>query len=274
MNSLVPAQAEWAIMKEQAGLLVKTGFLPASINTDAKALAIMLKGRELQIPPMQAFAQIAVIQGKPAVGAELMLALIYRKFPNAPIDIVRRDDEACIIRASRPGRKETTEFRFTTEQAKRAGLDGKQTWKQYPDKMLFWRAVSDMARALYPDCLMGCSHTPEELGAEVNGDGEVIEVKAEPIATKQLNEKPETVDGIDIPFGTPAQSTANFKGGREVYTGTDTQKAELRKIFDARDITSDEERRAIAALLTNRPMTDINKAIAEHRKPQPVVAAH
>ncbi len=193
-NSLDIGMSTWAVLKEQATMLVKSGFLPVAIKTPEAAMAIMLKGRELGIPPMQAFAQISVIQGKPAIGSELMLALIYRRFPDAPIVTDQSDATAAIITARRPGSKKTTTFSFTMDDAKRAGLLTKQTWQQYPVNMLYWRCVSNMARALFPDCLMGCSHTPEELGAEVNEEGEVIDV---PTAAAAPVAKPVVLDRYD-----------------------------------------------------------------------------
>lgn len=266
-TALVPMQGEWSIMKETAGMLVKTGFLPQAIKSPEQALAIMLKGRELQIPPMQAFAQIAVIQGKPAIGAELMLSLIYRKYPDAPIDIVRRDAEGCVIKASRPGRKQQTEFKFTLEDAKRADLMGKDNWRKYPDKMCFWRAVSDMARSLYADCLMGCSHTPEELGAEVNEEGEVVTTPVEPPRAIAA----EVVEGVEIPFGNvkraePVKAAAKKSEARKagIYTGTPEQQQIIRGILTKRGVP-DEFWAEIDERMMNRPSTDLDAVIEDVR---------
>lgn len=174
MTELQPAQ--WSMFREQAAMLVKSGMIPSSIRTPEAAIAIMLKGRELGIPPMQAFAQISVINGKPAIGAELMLARIYERYPNAEIDIVRREADGCEIQARRNPKRKMTSFKFDLEDAKRAGVLGKDSWAKYPRAMFYWRAVTEMARALWPECLAGASHTPEELGAEVNEDGEVIDL--------------------------------------------------------------------------------------------------
>ncbi len=193
-DSLDLSLQSWNIMKEQASMLVKSGFLPVAIKTPEAAMAIMLKGRELGIPAMQAFAHISVINGKPAIGAELMLSLIRRTYPSAPIKIKKREDDGAVILAGRPTDKpaDYTEFSFTIDNAKRAGLLGKSSWQGYPRNMCFWRAVSDMARSLYPECLMGCSHTPEELGAEVNEDGEIVDViPARTVAAKPSPEKSE-----------------------------------------------------------------------------------
>lgn len=177
---LMPAPAQWGQMMQMGDTLLKSGFLPTSIKTPAQAVAIMLKGWEMGVPAMQAFAQISVIQGKPAVGAELMLARIYERFPNADIQVIKRDAEGCHIKARRDKKRDYVDFKFELEDAKRADLMGKDNWRKYPKNMFYWRAVSDMARAMWPECLAGASHTPEELGAVVDESGEIVDVPSAP----------------------------------------------------------------------------------------------
>lgn len=184
--SLFPSEHEWAILKEQAAMVVKTGFLPTAIKTSEQAIAIALKGRELGIPPMQAFAHIHIIQGKPTVSAELMLALIFKNVPGAVVDYIQNSSESCVIAAKRPNGS-AARFSFTMEDAKRADLLGKGNWKSYPGAMLRARAIAIMARALFPDAIMGYSYTPEELGAVVDEDGEVISIPTEPSPHAKLS---------------------------------------------------------------------------------------
>lgn len=177
MSNIVPVSSyptanEFILMKEMASVLVKSGFLPTSVRTPEQCLTIMLKGRELGIGPMEAFAKISVVQGKPTIESELMLSLIYRRIPGAVIDIVTTTNEECVIEARRPNGK-TTQFRFDMEDAKTAGLHGKGPWKSYPAAMLRARCISATARALFPDALSGVSYTPEELGAPIDVDGEI-----------------------------------------------------------------------------------------------------
>lgn len=175
MSDLIVQGQTWNTMKEQATILVKSGFLPSSIKTPEQAMAIAIKGHEIGMPMMQAFSQIHVIQGKPTISAEGMNALIRKNCPGAKVEILVSDAKECKIRATRPG-EASCEFSFTIEDAKRAGLLGNPTWSKYPDAMLFARCVSVVARRVFPDCLSGISYTPEELGAQVNEEGEVINV--------------------------------------------------------------------------------------------------
>lgn len=174
-TQLVVQGSTYEAMKEQAITLVKSGFLPTSIKTPEAAMAIAIKGVEVGMPMMQSFSHINVIGGKPCISAEGMNFLIKKNCPAAKIDIVKRDHESCKISASRPG-STVTVFEFTMEDAKRAELLANPSWKKYPKNMLFARCFSDMARTLFPDCIGGISYTPEELGAQVDGDGQVIDI--------------------------------------------------------------------------------------------------
>jgi hypothetical protein len=173
--------AEWALMTQQAKVLVATGFLPAHIKTPEQALGIMLKAREINIPPMYGLSNIAVIQGKPVCNAELMLALIYRDHGDGAIVIEHSDDEACRIVYRRRTAPAAQRYAFTLEDAKRAGLLANQTWQKYPAAMLRARCISAVARMAFPDSIGGM-YTPDALGArtEVDAEGAVTLAVDEP----------------------------------------------------------------------------------------------
>ncbi len=172
-EKILPAAQGWALLKEQSEELIKSGFLPSGIKTGAQAVAIILKGREIGIPPMQALSHIHVINGKPTMSAELMLSQIMRLHPRTRISYPVRSNEQCEMKVTREGCEPST-FVFTIEDATRAGVMGNPTWKKYPRAMLHARCVSEMARSLFPDAISGISYTAEELGANVDENGEVI----------------------------------------------------------------------------------------------------
>src|SRR5690606_6627174 len=65
--------------------------------------------------------------------------------------------------------------------AQAAGVAGRGPWKAYPKAMLFARALSQGVRWHCPDVLGGTTaYVPEELGASVDGDGNVIDVESRP----------------------------------------------------------------------------------------------
>jgi hypothetical protein len=172
----------WRVLREQATMLVKTHFLPRGVDTPEKAIAIILKGRELGIPPMYALSNIAVINGKPTAGAELMLALVYRDHGDDAVRVTESSPTRCTIAYRRRGWSRHESFSFSIEDAERAGLLGKDNWQHYPAAMLRARCISAVARLAFPDTIGGL-YTPEDLGAAVSlraGDEEVIEAEVAP----------------------------------------------------------------------------------------------
>lgn len=184
--SIVPQQGSevewWNMTQQQAGMLVKTGFLPDSIKTPEQAIAIMMKGRELGIPSMYALSNIVIIKGKPTCNSELMLALIYRDHGDAAMRIVESTNEACQIAYRRARWPKEQVYAFTAQDAQRAGLMTTDTWKKYTAAMLRARCISAVARMAFPDSIAGM-YTPEELGAdvEVSDDGEYQVVTTAPV---------------------------------------------------------------------------------------------
>ncbi len=239
----------WSMMKEQGAMLVRSGFLPESIKTPEQAVTIMLKGRELGIPAMQAFSHIHVIKGKPTISAELMLALIYRECPGAKIEYLRYEADGCTIKATRPGHQPST-FTFNKADAESAQLFGKDNWKKFPRAMYRSRCISEMARSVFADCIMGCSYTPEEINPDVKVDeeGQIINV------TPEAAPKPEPE--------TPAAKASTEPRKAGVYEGRTEQQDIIQRILKTREVP-EERWDDVHKKLLGKPSTEINRVIAE-----------
>jgi len=148
---------------------------------------------------MYSCAHIVIIQGKPTMSAEVMLAMIFKNCPGTKIQYLEVTNEKCTIKASRPGGEPST-FSFSMADAKAAGLDTKENWRKYPRAMLRSRCISELARSLFPDSLSGVSYTAEELGATVNEDGEVVETKLDSNKTIQVVAAEPTVPKVAVGF--------------------------------------------------------------------------
>lgn len=176
--------AEWKVMTEQAGVLVKSQFLPKAIKTAEQALAIILTSKELGIGMMQGFRSINIISGTPTISPQLMLALIHRSGQLEEIAITD-DGQCCSVTMKRRGllphtetfsmadaaRMKTTEYINGDKQT--ISLSEKYNWKQMPVVMRKWRTVGACARVVFPDVTMGL-YTPEELGANIDAEGEIV----------------------------------------------------------------------------------------------------
>lgn len=200
-------------MMKTADTLIKSGFLPQAIKTSAQAVAIIMTGRELGIPTMQALRQINVIQGKPTMAAELMLALAYQHIPGFTYQVKKSTATECTCVFTRPGHA-AHEHTFTIADAQGLGLAGKDNWKKQPATMLRWRCISSGLRLVAPDAIAGV-YTPEEIVPDmpVNYEsGTVIEViedapREENIPTMPLNSV------LDTPIATPVQPLATDNVG-------------------------------------------------------------
>lgn len=163
----LPTLDEWNQIKEIARFAVNSGMLPSAIRTPEAAAVIALKSKELGIPLMIGFSQIYIVNGKPSMSAELIQAMARKNLPGLLINWLESTNTRCTVEVTRPERgAKPTKVIWTIEDAQKAGLAGKDIWKQYPAAMLRNRAITAALRFVCPDALMGISYTPEELGID------------------------------------------------------------------------------------------------------------
>ena len=162
---------EWAAMKEQAGMLIKTGFLPPSIKTAEQVIMIAMTGRELGIGMMEAIRGVNVIAGKPSVSPQLMLALAIRTGQMQSYDMKLVDGSA-VVTVTRKGWP-AHEVRFGKAEADAMGLTGKDNYKKQATVMYKWRALAEALRFTFPDAVSGI-YTFDEVGANMSVEGELV----------------------------------------------------------------------------------------------------
>lgn len=172
----------------------RSGMFKRYPNASA-AYVVCAFGYELGMSPVAALTSIHCVEGKPVMSGNLMLSLVYSSGTH-DVRIKRRDNTGCVIewkRKSESGVWEVLgESSFTSEDAQRAGLTTKDSWKKYPKAMYFNRAVSDGFKTYCPHLAHGHTlYTPDELGGEINEEGEMVEVvsvKATPKKSPRLDE--------------------------------------------------------------------------------------
>lgn len=171
--------SEWETYSRMALTFVSTEFVPKGLRNKKEAvLAAIVSGHELGIGPMQSLKHIAIVDGKPAPSAELLVALVRRAGHSISGEV---GDTEVKVKGKRHDNDDEMSVIWTMEMAKTAGLANKNNWKNYPQAMLWSRAVSQLCRMLFADVIAGMGHTPEELGAETDGEGNVI-IDVEPIS--------------------------------------------------------------------------------------------
>lgn len=182
VNALVPVVSgdELDTIQRTGRLLAASGYFDAkgeSAQAIAQMAAKILAGRELGFGPFAAVQGIHIIQGRPALGANL-IATAVKSSGRYDYRVRELSDKVARIEFfQRVGDKMEslgTET-FTAEDARRAGT---KNMDKFPRNMLFARAMSNGVRFYCPDVFSGNSvYVPEELGADVDGDGNVVEVQ-------------------------------------------------------------------------------------------------
>lgn len=145
---------------EFSKMLAESSMVPRAYQGKPQDIMVCVQwGYELGLAPMQALQNIAVINGKPSVYGDAMMALVQAspvcEGVDEHIEGEGTANPVAVCIAKRKGRNPVI-ARFSVEDAKRAGLWGKQgPWQAYPKRMLQMRARGFALRDAFPDVLKG-----------------------------------------------------------------------------------------------------------------------
>lgn len=158
--------------------MADSGMFPDIQKDAAKAMVKIMAGQEIGVTPFQAVTGINIIQGKAAMGANLMAAKL-KGHPKYDYRTKLSSDACTVtIRQVAPGSnqyEDIGEFTFSMQDATRQGLAGKDNWRKFPQNMLFARAISNAVRIFAPDVFNGTLvYEPDELGATTDDNGTVV----------------------------------------------------------------------------------------------------
>lgn len=173
----------FAEVRDMATAIAASGLY--GVKRPEQALALMLVAQAEGRHPAIAARDYHVIEGRPALKADAMLA----RFQEAGgcIKWIELTDTCAKAEFSHP-KGGSLVLDWTIERAKAAGLAGRDTWRRYPRSMLKSRLISDGIRAVYPAAICG-TYTPDE---------------SEEIAERERSVRPVPVEVVDGPVGTSA----------------------------------------------------------------------
>ena len=126
------------------------------------AFVIIATGRELGMTAMQSLRGIHMIEGRPCMSADMAMAVVLHCPMCVFFRLVDSSDRIATYETQRVGQP-SQRMSFSMEQAQAAGLANKDNWRKFPAAMLRARAGMALARAVYPDALMGI-YDPDEMG--------------------------------------------------------------------------------------------------------------
>lgn len=218
-----------------ASMAHKSGL--ARVQSPEAAGVIIMTGLELGLTPMQALLGIHLVEGKPVIAADTLVAVVRRSRACKVWRTVESTAERCTIETLRDGDAEPVFRTWTLDDARRAGLLTKTIWQKYPRAMLRHRCAADLAREVYPDVVLGM-YDPEELDADGLADA------GEPIAA--VVEQPARIPTL------PAHSSPTMPVARpddaqlHAAIGTPMRAPVIARPVETATISTDEESPIVA----------------------------
>ena len=202
MSNIVPYQD----IEKMAVAVAKSGLF--NVKTPEEAMALMLVAQAEGSHPAIAARDYHVIQGRPALKADAMMARFQQA--GGKVEWTEYTDERVTGVFSHPAGGSLA-VTWTIEMGKSIGLVKPGSgWHKYPRAMLRARCISEGIRSVYPGCVAGV-YTPEEVQdmepakpvQEVDmGKAEVVVEEIKKSQERKEGEAflPLYVPGIDQPF--------------------------------------------------------------------------
>lgn len=184
--------------------VASTEFVPKQLRGKPAAVtAALLYGREVGLPPMTSLTMTHVIEGKPAMSAEAMRALVLAA--GHDIEVLESTGSICRMRGRRRGSETWTPVEWTWDMARHAEVTGKDNWRHYPRQMLQARCTAELARLVFPDVIHGFRSVEE-----LDDMGETASVEPSPPADPKT-----TVRRSRAAKKTPASTPPPVEAGRQ-----------------------------------------------------------
>jgi hypothetical protein len=206
-----PAAAEVDLFR-LGDVLAQSGYFQDARQA-AQAIVKVMAGRELGFGPIASMTGIHIIQGRPAIGADLMAKAVKRS-GRYNYRVTELTDEACSVEffeKSAEAWQSIGTSRFTKQDAAKAKT---KNLDAFPRNMLFARAMSNGVKWFCPDALGLTTYTPEELeGIEAAP----VQQSAPAISQTTFPEPETTTPPADLPRLTDWQRKALHAAGSAYY---------------------------------------------------------
>ena len=224
------------------------------------AVMILQLGRDLGVSDTASLTSIHFFEGKPTMSGNMLWGLVLRDREYRKSHVVKKNDKEVAIRWIREITNPDGSIdrvldiidTYTEEDAKLAGLLGKDVWKKYKKAMLFNRAVSQGFKTYASHLSLGYTlYTPDELDQEIDQEGEAVirgNSRSGPAAFNNqvsdaefevfphTSEQPESLDKILEGTGVSVAMVASFLGldEKDLASPTPDELKRVRKFVDER----------------------------------------
>lgn len=186
-GELLPAPKSTAEAMELAKTLASSQLIPKAFQqSPGDVFVAMMWSHSLGIPIVQGLQGIAVINGKPSLYGDALLAVCMGSGQMADIEETvtgSADNLTATCKVTRRGKPTPVVSTFSIADARAAGLLGKPgPWKQYTSRMLKMRARAFALRDAFPDVLSGIASAEEMQDVEGTATEKATENVAEQVA--------------------------------------------------------------------------------------------
>ena len=172
--ALVPQTLDEAFRVSQA--IAASGLAPRGLEKPEQIMVAIMAGAELGFAPFQSLQSFAVVNGRPTLWGDGLVAVVRR---NGCTIREWHEGETAFCEVTRPDTGETIRRQFSQADAAKAGLAGKTgPWQQYPQRMRAMRARAWAVRDGCADMLRGF-----QIAEEVADYVEVTATRAGPETT-------------------------------------------------------------------------------------------
>lgn len=205
-------------IREMATAVVRSRLFP-DVKDEAAAFALMMLCQSEGIHPMQAVRRYHLIQGRPAMKADAMLAEFQRR--GGKVKWVSCDHEKCEAVFTSPGLDGAVTVKWTIEDGKRAGLLRNPTWNQYPRQMLRSRVISEGIRMAMPEVVVGIYTEEETRDFVPGGHSTEYTPPAEPTPAPKALEgtQASSPSAPPVESGDEEAASSTRSGGERLTTG-------------------------------------------------------
>jgi len=257
--ALVPQTLDEAFRVAQA--IASSGMAPRGMEKPEQVMVAIMAGAELGFAPFQSLQSFAVVNGRPTLWGDGLVAVIRR---NGCTIREWHEGDTAFCEVTRPDTGETITRSFSQADAVKAGLAAKTgPWQQYPQRMRAMRARAWAGRDGCADMLRGF-----QIAEEAEDYQTVREVRptapAVGLAARLAASAP-AAEGFNVQNAEPEAATADH----DTTTG-EIIDAEIEEIEAADDFPGDQpapvETVAAVETVTEQPKLTIAERAAAFRK--------
>jgi len=207
----------WQAINIAAETFSKSNALPATMDNTPKVVMALQAGYEMGLTPIQSLNSFYFVNGKLSLYGSIVIQRILRY---ADIEWIQNDKKAAEVKITRRDNGASMTGKFTIDQAREKGLiTERSAWKKWPERMLRYKAIGDIAAFIVPEALSGLvvGGDLETVEYEVKS-GEISNDQSQAVLGKKKNElRGVTPDTIihDEATNVEPESDSLFEGEEE-----------------------------------------------------------